>query len=86
MKKIYPNWLYRPGQMFNLLEKGPLQELYNIVFYTVKGIFKLNQVGYAETKSKHLATKISSMANGWKALLIRQRIPNNKLLAMAYTV
>ena len=38
--------------MFDLLEKGPLQELYNVIFYTVKGSFKLNQVGYAERESK----------------------------------
>ena len=68
MKKIYPNWPYRQDQMFDLLEKETLQEFYNVVFYTAKGSFKLNQVGYAETESKQLATKIWSIANDWKAL------------------
>ena len=68
MKKIYPNWPYRQDQMFDLLEKGPLQEFYNVVFYTANGSFKLKQVGYAETESKQLPTKIWSIANDWKAL------------------
>ena len=63
--------------MFDLLEIGNLQELYNVIFYIVKGSFKLNQMGYAETESKQLATKIWSMANDWEALLIPQEIQNN---------
>ena len=35
-EKIYPTWPYSPGEMFDLLEKGPLQELYNVIFYTIK--------------------------------------------------
>ena len=30
-------------EIFDLLEKGPLQELCNVIFCTVKGSFKLNQ-------------------------------------------
>ena len=60
--------------MFDLLKKWPLQEPYNDIFYTVKESFKLNQVGYAETESKLLATKIRSMASDWEALLISQKL------------
>ena len=63
--------------MFDLLKKGPLQELHNVIFYIAIGSFKLNQAGYAETESKQLATKIWSMANDWDALLYLQKIPNN---------
>ena len=44
--------------MFDLLEKEPLQGLYNVIFNTVKGSCKLNQAGYAEKESKQLATKV----------------------------
>ena len=63
--------------MFDLLEKEPLQGLYNVIFNTVKGSCKLNQAGYAEKESKQLATKVWSMANDWEALLIPQKITNN---------
>ena len=48
-EKIYPTWSYSRGEMFDLLMKGPLQELCNVIFYIIKGSFKLNHVGYAET-------------------------------------
>ena len=57
-EKICPIWPRSPVKMFDLLEKEPLQEPYNVIFYIVKGSFKLNQAGYEEKKSKQLATKI----------------------------
>ena len=53
-EKIYPTWPYSPGEMFDLLKKEPLQELYNVIFYIVKGSFKLNQAVYEETELKQL--------------------------------
>ena len=35
-------------EFVNLLEK----ELYSVIFYTVKGSFKLKQAAYAKTESK----------------------------------
>ena len=70
--------------MFDLLEKGPLQELYNVIFYTVKGSFKFNHARYTETKSEQLATKIWPMINDWEALLIPQK--NTKQLVTVHTV
>ena len=43
--------------MFDMLKKGPLQELYNVSFYIAKDSFKFNQAGYEKTESKKLATK-----------------------------
>ena len=63
--------------MFDMLKKGPLQELYNVSFYIAKDSFKFNQAGYEKTESKKLATKTWFMANGWEALLIPQKIRNN---------
>ena len=53
-EKIYPTWPYSPGEMFDLLKKEPLQELYNDIFYIVKGSFKLNQAACEETELKQL--------------------------------
>ena len=49
-------------QMLDLLKTGPLQELNNVIFHTVKSSFKLNQ---------------ADMQNDWEVLLISQKIPNN---------
>ena len=48
--------------MLDLLKIGPLQELNNVIFHTVKSSFKLNQ---------------ADMENDWEVLLISQKIPNN---------
>ena len=69
-KKIYLPGLYIPVEMFDLLEKEPLQELDNVMFYTVKGSFKLNHARYAETEWKQLATKIWPMTNNCETLSI----------------
>ena len=57
--------------MLYLLKIGSLQELYNVIFHMVKSSFKLNQV---------------DMRNDWEVLLISQKIPNNYLLAIPYTI
>ena len=62
-EKIYITWPYSPGEIFDLLKKGPLQDPYSVIFYTVKSSFKLNQAGYEVTESKQLASKIGSIAN-----------------------
>ena len=55
--------------MFDLLKRGPLLELYNVVFYIVKESFKSNHAGCAETELKQIATKIWSIyGNDWEAL------------------
>ena len=73
---MYPTWPYRPSEICEL-EKELLQEFCNVIFYNVKGSFKLNQMGYAETESKQLASKIWSMVSEWEVLLIPQKVPNN---------
>ena len=73
---MYPTWPYRPSEICEL-EKELLQEVCNVIFHNVKGSFKLNQMGYAETESKQLASKIWSMVNEWVVLLIPQKVLNN---------
>ena len=60
---MYPTLSHSPSEMFDLLKKGLLQEPDNVIFYTVKDSFKLNQARYEEAESKQLAAKMWSMAN-----------------------
>ena len=55
---MYPTLPHSPSEIFDLLKKGLLQGPDNVIFYTVKDIFKLNQARCEEAKSKQLATKI----------------------------
>ena len=48
--------------MLDLLKKGSLQELDNVIFHIVKSSFKLNQV---------------DMQNDWEVVLISEKILNN---------
>ena len=83
-EKIYPTLPYSTGEMFDLLEKGHLQELYNVNFYSIKGTFKLNHAGYAEIESKHLATKVWSICNDWEALLFPRKY--SRQLVTGFTI
>ena len=55
---MYPTLSHSPSEMFDLLKKGLLQEPDNVIFYTVKDSFKLNQARYEEAESKQLAAKM----------------------------
>ena len=83
-EKIYPTLPYSTGEMFDLLEKGHLQELYNVNFYSIKGTLKLNHAGYAEIESKHLATKVWSICNDWEALLFPRKY--SRQLVTGFTI
>ena len=52
-----------------MLDKEPLPEIYNTIFYTVHGKYVTNKYGYAKQESSQLNTKIWSMFCDWKALL-----------------
>ena len=58
-------------QMLDLLKTGSLQELYSVIFDIIKSRFKHNQ---------------ADMQNDWEVLLTSQKIPNNKLLVIPYTI
>ena len=66
-------WPYSPEELVRMLDKGPLPELYNAIYYTVNGNFKLNKYGYAETPSSNLATKLWAMACDWENLLSKEK-------------
>ena len=45
------------------LDKGPLPELYNAIYHTLKDSAKKNEYGYCVTSTKLTATKIWSLAS-----------------------
>ena len=52
-------------------KRGPIKDLYNIIYMTLYDVLKVNEHGYAITNSKNIGTKIWSMANDWEALILR---------------
>ena len=56
------------------LDRGPLKELYNVIYATIDDNFKVNEYGYAKTPSNQVATKVWSLASDWEALVV----PKNK--------
>ena len=64
---------YTPGGLIENLDKGPLPDLYNVIYLTIKDICSLNQHGYAVTTSNNLASNIWSTAYDWEALITGQK-------------
>ena len=64
---------YRPDRVSEMIEEGPLPELYNVLCATKYKDFKINQHGYAETKSHIDATKIWALASDWESLITGEK-------------
>ena len=80
-----PKFPYSPTELMQGTEKGPMCDLYNVIFMTLHDFMTVNEHGYAITKSKNLACKIWALANDWEALLFRDacyRNPKQVLLTM----
>ena len=61
---------YTPEELSAMIENdGPIPELYNAIFATIRPFTKTNEHGYAETSSQRLATKIWATAYDWENLL-----------------
>ena len=75
---------FTEDKLISELEKGPMTDLYNVIYLTVKDNCQLNKHGYATTISKNLATKIWSLAYDWEALVTGQ--PNAKQVLMGMTI
>ena len=73
---------YTPEGLIENLNKGPLPDLYNVIYLTIKDTCSLNENGYAVTTSKNLSSKIWSTAYGWEALITGQKNPKQVLMGM----
>ena len=49
-EKQSPEWPYSPEEIVEMLDKGPLPEIYNTTFYIIHGKYITNKYGYAKTK------------------------------------
>jgi len=67
-------WPCTLEELIDRLDRGPLKELYNVIYATIDDNFKVNEYGYAKTRSNQVATKVWSLASDWEALVV----PKNK--------
>eukprot|EP00794_Sanderia_malayensis_P001897 gene1897-2154_t len=75
-------WPYKPEDVLEMLDTGPLQEIYNVVFASIDPSFQVNKYGYAVTKSRSTATKIWSIASDWQALLVKDKLAKQTVAGM----
>ena len=47
-----------PQQLLDLMDKGPMPDLFNAIYYSMHGSGKINNFGYPETQSRNMAIKI----------------------------
>ena len=72
-KKDESQWPFTPEQLLTNINSGPLPDLYNIIYATIDPTFKINEYGYAATRSNPIATKVWSVAADWEALVTQGR-------------
>ena len=77
-------WPLTPEKLLEVMDKGPIPELFNAIYYTVHNSGKLNEFGYAETQSHNAAIKIWSLASDWESLVTRR--PNPKTTTMGLLI
>eukprot|EP00795_Rhopilema_esculentum_P009663 gene9663-17422_t len=63
------SWPCNPNELIEQFDRGLLQDIYNMIYATVDKNYKINQYGYAMTRSKPMATKVWSLASDWEVLL-----------------
>ena len=73
-----------PESLLDQLDEGPLKELYNVIYLTIRPTCNTNNYGYAITNSTNLATKIWSLANDWESLITG--IKNAKQITLGMTI
>ena len=80
------DWPSSVNELISLLGNVPLSELYNTIFLTVNRLWKnserLNEYGFAETKSKNIAKNNGSIASDWMALLTSLMSPKQISLGL----
>eukprot|EP00794_Sanderia_malayensis_P019707 gene19707-21653_t len=63
------SWPCDPNELIEQFDRGPLADIYNMIYATIDKSYKINQYGYATTRSKSIATKVWSLASDWEVLL-----------------
>ena len=66
-------WPYTPDELLSELQQGPMQDLYNLIYGSFDPNYKINEHGYAVTRSRRTATKVWSMASDWEIFLMPKK-------------
>eukprot|EP00795_Rhopilema_esculentum_P000574 gene574-10262_t len=75
-------WPCTTEEILSQLDRGPLPEIYNAIFYTLKDYGEKNEYGYNKTISRVRATKIWSLASDWEHLITKQPSPKQAILGL----
>ena len=76
------HWPYTVDELLNMLDSGPLKEIYNVIYGSIDPKYKVNEYGYAIITSRQIATKIWLLASDWESLLTKERSPKQTVAAM----
>ena len=74
-------WPLNPEELLPRVDTGPLQEIYNATYFSIKKIASINQYGYATTSHIEV-TKICSLSGDWEGLITKQHTPKQIILGM----
>ena len=66
-------WPCTPDELIEMLDRGPLKEIYNFIYASINLSYQVNEYGYAITRSRPIATKVWSMASDWESILAKER-------------
>ena len=75
-------WPYTPDELIEMLDRSPLKEIYNVIYASINPSYKVNEYGYAITRSRPVATKIWSMASDWESLSTKERTAKQAVAGM----
>ena len=73
---------FTADQLIKELYRGPVNDLYNVIYLTVKSTCTIKNHGYAATNSETLAAKNWSLASDWEALITGDVIAKQMLMGM----
>ena len=62
-------WPYSPDELLSEVQQGPIREKYDLIFGSLDPTYRINEYGYAVTRSRRTATKVWSMASNWEIFL-----------------
>ena len=75
-------WPLTADELIEQLDKRPLPELFNAVYFTVHDFGSKIQYGYASTSSFNKARKIWALASDWQSLITRESTPKQNMLGL----
>ena len=78
--QLRESWPMSIDDIENFIQRGPLPEVYNAIYATIKPSFKVHSTGYAVTHSYQSAAKIWSIASDWEYLATKKKTSKQVLI------